>query len=168
MSNSIKAPLYSVAALFSAVGLGLSIPLIVFSFPAKAQTNQSFSQCVLTLYSGPYIASDAAKNCLTAFRGRSVNEDFTTCVNALYKGPFIQSDANQYCQQAFQNSASSTPANNGNPTIIVIPQGNVEQSQPTERRTQRQCIHKTFNQVWADIHCQFNNGMFEWRTVYLD
>lgn len=109
MSNSIKAPFYSVAPLFSAVTLSFSLPLIVFSFPAKAQTNQSFSQCVLNLYSGPYSANDAAKNCLTAFRGRAVNEEFTTCVIALYKGPFSQSDANQYCQRALESSASTTP-----------------------------------------------------------
>jgi hypothetical protein len=164
MSNSIKAPFYSVAALFSAVTLGFSLPLIVFSFPAKAQTNQSFSQCVLNLYSGPYSASDAAKNCLTAFRGRSVNEEFTTCVNAMYKGPFSQSDANQYCQQAFESSASSTPANNGNPTIIVIPQPQQpQQRQYTERRV---CISPVGTQVSSTRACELGVSGFTWKTMY--
>lgn len=164
MSNSIKAPFCSVAAMFSALGLGLSIPLIVLSFPAKAQTNQSFSQCVLNLYSGPYSADDAAKNCLTAFRGRPVNEEFTTCVNALYKGPFSKDGANQYCQRAFENSASPTPANNGNPTIIVIPQSQQpQQRQYTERRV---CISPVGTQVYSTKACELGVSGFTWKTIY--
>jgi hypothetical protein len=165
MSNSIKAPLYSVAALFSAVGLGLSIPLIVFSFPAKAQTNQSFSQCVLKLYRNPYSSTDAAKNCLAAFKGRSVNEEFSTCVSALYRNPFSSTDANRYCQQAFENSASPTPANNGNPTIIVVPQS---QQQPNQRQytERRVCISPVGTQVYSTKACELGVSGFTWKTIY--
>jgi hypothetical protein len=65
----------------------------------------------------------------------------------------------------------SVPQNPVQPSqIIVIPNPNIapQQAQPAQRRTQRQCVNTMLNQVWADIHCQYNNGMFEWRTIYLD
>ena len=57
---------------------------------------------------------------------------------------------------------------NGKPTILVIPQDQSVQSQPTQRRTKKQCVNKMLNTVWDDVHCQYNNVMFEWKTIYLD
>jgi hypothetical protein len=136
------------------------------SFPAKAQTNQSFSQCVISLYQGPYNSTSAAENCLQAFQGKPVNEDFSTCVNRLYKGPFNSRSASDYCQKAFANSIPSQQQGTGNPTVNIYTEQ--PQSQPVQRRSKQVCVNTTFNQIWDDIHCQFNNGMFEWRTIYLD
>jgi hypothetical protein len=155
--------------------IGLVSSLTVGSFfaftaqPSLAQS-QSFSQCVMELYRGPYSKTDAANNCLNAFRGRPVNEEFSTCISTLYQGPYSKTDSNNYCQQAFANSSYSPSGNpssnqsNGS-TIIVVPQNQSTNSQP-QRNARRQCVHTWFNQVWDDIHCQYNNGMFEWRTVY--
>lgn len=135
--------------------------------PTLAQS-QSFSQCVLKLYAGPYSSSDAAKNCLIAFQGKPLNEEFTSCVDSLYRGPFSSTDSSKYCQSAFANSSSSAPPSNntGGTTIIINP--NQPQAKPVERRAVTQCVNKMFNQVWDDIHCTFNNSMFERRTVYVD
>ena len=65
-------------------------------------------------------------------------------------------------------SKQNEPQGNGKPTILVIPEGQSVQSQPVERRTKKQCVNKMLNTVWDDVHCQYNNVMFEWRTVYLD
>lgn len=164
MSDSVKSPFCSTVAVFSAVGLGFSISLTAFSFPAKAQTNQSFSQCVLKLYRNPYSSTDAAKNCLAAFRGRSVNEEFSTCVSALYRNPFSSTDANKYCQQAFENSASPTPANNGNPTVIVVPQS--QQPNPRQYTERRVCISPVGTQVYSTKACELGVSGFTWKTIY--
>ena len=73
----------------------------------------------------------------------------------------------KYCQQAMSNSPSQAEKSG---TIIVIPneqQRNQEpQRQEPQREAHRQCINTTFNTVWNDIHCQYNNPQFKWRTVY--
>ena len=45
---------------------------------------------------------------------------------------------------------------------------NSVQSQPTQRQNQKQYINKVLNTVWDGVHCQYNNMMFEWKTIYLD
>lgn len=76
---------------------------LLSAMPAQAQS-QTFSQCVLSLYRGPYSARDAATNCLDVFKDKPVNEEFTTCVEALYEGPYSRNDSNNYCKQASANA----------------------------------------------------------------
>jgi len=78
--------------------------VLSFCVTAKAQSNQSFSQCVIALYSGPYSAASAAENCLQVFQGKPTNEDFTTCIDQLYAGPYDATSANEYCKKAYANS----------------------------------------------------------------
>ena len=101
--NSIyKIKLAGKIGLFSGFTMG---SFFIFANQPSLAQSQSFSQCVMELYRGPYSRTDAAKNCLNAFRGRPVNEEFTNCVNTLYRGPYSRTDANNYCQQAFSNSS---------------------------------------------------------------
>lgn len=162
----------SILKLCAILGITVSSSFYFNAKPTLAQA-QSFSQCVLTLYGGPFSARDAAKNCLTAFRGKPLNEEFTSCVRSLYNGPFNSRDSSEYCQKAFANSSSSSESsnnngNNGGTTIIINPNQSSQQTRPVERRTQTQCVNKMLNQVWDDVHCSYNNPMFERRTVYLD
>ena len=147
--------------------IGTSSFLILSPTIVKAQNSQSFSECVISLYNGPYNSSNAAEHCLQAFQGKSIKEDFSTCVDRLYEGPYSSSRAVKYCQQAMSNSPSQAEKSG---TIIVIPneqQRNQEpQRQEPQREAHRQCINTTFNTVWNDIHCQYNNPQFKWRTVY--
>lgn len=154
----------------------LSLFLAIFSLSSpvvKAETEkpESFSQCVMNLYKGPFTSTQATENCLNAFQGKQPNEGFSTCVETLYKGPFNSRDANENCQRAFSNSNTTNNDSNlrtpirrtGGTNIIVIP----DNSKPV-RRTETQCIHKTFGNQWPDIHCNGNSSSFERRTIYLD
>lgn len=110
--------------------IGFAIPLLtalaltaIESAAARAQSSESFSQCVLKLYRGPYSSSDAAMNCLAGFRGKPTNESLSECVDALYRGPFSSSNAGRYCREAQANSVSDTPRygdrrRGGNPRAI--------------------------------------------------
>ena len=84
-------------------GVAISSFLSSAAKPAQAQS-QTFSQCVLQLYKGPYSAQEAAKSCLEVFKGKPATEEFTTCVEALYKGPFSKNAANSYCTQALTSA----------------------------------------------------------------
>ncbi|MBF2056872.1 MAG: hypothetical protein IGQ45_06545 [Cyanobacterium sp. T60_A2020_053] len=156
----------------------LSLFLAVFSLSSsavnvKAETEnpESFSQCVMNLYKGPFTSTQATENCLNAFKGKQPNEGFSTCVERLYKGPFTSRDANDNCQKAFTNANTTDDDSNvktrirrtGGTSIIVIP----DNSKPV-RRTETQCIHKIFGNQWPDIHCSGGSSSFERRTIYLD
>lgn len=93
------------------VKLGGIFGVTIFSFfssvakPAQAQAQtQTFSQCVLQLYRGPYSGKEAAESCLEVFKGKPAIEEFTTCVETLYKGPFSKDDAKSYCTQVSTNA----------------------------------------------------------------
>ncbi|PSB04635.1 hypothetical protein [Merismopedia glauca] len=146
-----------------------------FSLPANAQTNQTLGKCISEVRksSNYAISSDkAAESCVNTLRYQSPVENLGECISGVRESSnyAISSDnASQLCQSllAQQLQQQGGGNNNNGSTIIVIPNGQQPTPQP-QRRTQKQCVNKMFNQVWDDIHCQFNNGMFEWRTVYLD
>jgi hypothetical protein len=81
----------------------------VNNFNQSQHSRESFSQCVLDLYSGPYSSRDAASNCLQTFQGSRIvpSESFSQCVLNLYSGPYSSRDAANNCLQAFQGN----PAN---------------------------------------------------------
>jgi hypothetical protein len=90
--------------------------------PVQAQSPESFSQCVLNLYRGPYSASVAADNCLKAFQGRPMGESFSECVDRLYRGPFSTNDASNYCTKAASQQGGQVPPMTGTQPSMGQPQ----------------------------------------------
>ena len=170
----------------------ITIPSVPFK--AKAQASQPFSQCVEDLDNSGFNYHDATTRCLEAYKGKPFNDNLSTCIKKLDELGFNSRDAANKCQEAIDNSSSVagpvpvqvTPARRAPRTtapVIVVPglgplrlpgrrrrrRGPVYAPQQRTRRTERQCINTMFNTVWDDIHCKYhNNGMFKWRTIYLD
>ena len=150
--------------------------LTFFNGSAQSQTNQTLGQCISEVHKATnytVYGEKAAQSCINTLRYQTPTERLGSCISGVQQSTnytVYGEAASSICQSLLeQQRRYSSPTPNGNyPTILVVPQGQPVQSQPTQRRTQRQCINKTFNQVWNDIHCEFNNGMFEWRTIYLD
>jgi hypothetical protein len=162
------------------VKLGAIFGVAISSFfssaakPAQAQS-QTFSQCVLRLYMGPYSAKDAAISCLEVFKGKPATEEFTTCVEALYKGPFRKNDANSYCTQALTNAQQPAqqspypyspypyppyPSPGGNPQAIA----DCMKKLMYERKpvcTRSRC----FSLNTPENNANQNFGGWEWQTV---
>lgn len=93
----------------SSYSVGFSTSQIDNNSQQPQQLRESFSQCVLDLYRGPYSARDAANNCLRNFQGNRIapSESFSRCVLDLYRGPYSSGDAANNCLQAFQGNSAN-------------------------------------------------------------
>jgi hypothetical protein len=155
----------------------------VLSMPQTVLANTNASSCVNgLLYQRATFGSTRSEVsewlAATVCRGVATEQEASSvqrCVRSLLFTPqTFGSRRNQTSEDTAVSTCSinrSAPQNSVQPSqIIIIPNPNSapQQTQPTQRRTQKQCVNTIFNQVWDDIHCQHNNGMFEWRTVYLD
>lgn len=155
----------------------------VLSMPQTALADTPTSNCVNgLLYRRATFGSTRSEVsewlAATVCRGVATEQEASSvqsCVMSLLFTPQTFGDRRN---ETSEDTAASTCAVNRNAPqdsvqpsqIIIIPNPHVapQQAQPAQRRTQRQCVNTIFNQVWDDIHCQHNNGMFEWRTIYLD
>ncbi|AUC62327.1 hypothetical protein AA637_14765 [Cyanobacterium sp. HL-69] len=36
------------------------------------------------------------------------------------------------------------------------------------RRVETKCVHRQFQTVWANVHCNMNHPSFKWRNIYVD
>jgi hypothetical protein len=90
--------------------------------PVQAQSQESFSQCVLNLYRGPYSATVAADNCLKAFQGKPMGESFSECIDRLYRGPFSTNNASNYCTKAASQQGGQVPLMTGTQPPMGQPQ----------------------------------------------
>jgi len=155
------------------IGISTLFTLSVPISSAKAQNHESFSQCVIRLSRGVFTPTSATQNCLNSFSGRPINEEFSTCVNRLNQEFFTTISANDSCQTALVNSnfqfsnSFSNRNRRSNYNIFIIVPHNFNRHKP-HREVKRECIHKSFNSVWPDVHCRGSSPSFQWRTIYFD
>ena len=138
--------------------------------PDNLNANRAFTihnntgQAITALYLSPTSSDSWGSNDIgsSLFDGNSVSYNLSGGCNwdlrvELSNGQSLEQSRIDTCL----NSIYSVRLNNSRKEKIGQPQSE-------QRRTERQCVNTTLNQVWDDIHCEFNNGMFEWRTIYLD
>lgn len=86
--------------------------------PAQAQFQESFSQCVQITYENTdedFSATDAAEDCLEAYRGKPMGESVSECISSLHARFSRIEPVTQYCGRVSRQSQPSIPVPNPRP-----------------------------------------------------